>query len=111
MTHGRSSGIRTHGLLLPRQARYQAALCSAGVPGEIRTPDPLIRSQVLYPAELRAHPNSKIAGITVAGEEGIEPSNDGVKVRCLTAWRLPNGKYGVSNGDRTHECRSHRPVR
>ncbi len=31
---GRSSGIRTHDLLLPRQARYQAALCSVidGVP-------------------------------------------------------------------------------
>jgi hypothetical protein len=27
----------------------------------------------------------------MAGEEGIEPSHDGVKVRCLTAWRLPNG--------------------
>ena len=26
-----------------------------GAPGEIRTPGPLIRSQVLYPAELRAH--------------------------------------------------------
>ena len=26
-----------------------------GTPGEIRTPDPLVRSQVLYPAELRAH--------------------------------------------------------
>ena len=25
-----------------------------GTPGEIRTPDPLVRSQVLYPAELRA---------------------------------------------------------
>ena len=25
-----------------------------GAPGEIRTPDPLVRSQVLYPAELRA---------------------------------------------------------
>ena len=24
-----------------------------GAPGKIRTPDPLIRSQVLYPAELR----------------------------------------------------------
>ena len=27
----------------------------SGAPGEIRTPDPLIRSQILYPAELRAH--------------------------------------------------------
>ena len=26
-----------------------------GAPGEIRTPDTLVRSQVLYPAELRAH--------------------------------------------------------
>ena len=25
------------------------------MPGRIRTPDPLIRSQMLYPAELRAH--------------------------------------------------------
>ena len=27
----------------------------SGAPGAIRTPDPLVRSQVLYPAELRAH--------------------------------------------------------
>ena len=27
----------------------------SGTPGEIRTPDPLLRRQVLYPAELRAH--------------------------------------------------------
>ena len=26
----------------------------SGAPEEIRTPDPLVRSQVLYPAELRA---------------------------------------------------------
>ena len=26
-----------------------------GAPREIRTPDPLVRSQVLYPAELWAH--------------------------------------------------------
>src|ERR1700739_4160107 len=26
-----------------------------GAPGEIRAPDPLVRSQVLYPTELRAH--------------------------------------------------------
>ncbi len=34
--------------LTKNQARY-------GAPGEIRTPDPLVRSQVLYPTELRAH--------------------------------------------------------
>ncbi len=30
----------------------------SGAPGEIRTPDHLVRSQVLYPAELRAHDQS-----------------------------------------------------
>ena len=25
----------------------------------------------------------------VAGEAGFEPTHDGVKVRCLTAWLLP----------------------
>jgi hypothetical protein len=28
--------------------------CFIGAPGAIRTPDPLVRSQVLYPTELRA---------------------------------------------------------
>ncbi|MEN9405989.1 MAG: hypothetical protein RLZ12_273 [Bacillota bacterium] len=27
----------------------------------------------------------------VAGREGFEPSHDGVKVRCLTAWLPPSG--------------------
>ena len=30
------------------------AKMGGGAPGEIRTPDPLVRSQMLYPAELRA---------------------------------------------------------
>ena len=29
-------------------------LAKSGAPGETRTPDPLVRSQMLYPAELRA---------------------------------------------------------
>ena len=28
----------------------------SGAPGGTRTPDPLLRRQTLYPAELRAHP-------------------------------------------------------
>src|SRR4051812_39448287 len=27
----------------------------------------------------------------VAGEVGIEPTNAGIKIRCLTTWRLPKG--------------------
>ena len=43
---------------------------------------------------------------------GFEPADDGVRVRCLTAWRYPNTfkLNGVGNGIRTHECRSHNPV-
>ena len=33
----------------------QISTLKYGAPGEIRTPDPLVRSQMLYPAELRAH--------------------------------------------------------
>ena len=32
---------------------------TSGAPGAIRTPDPLIRSQVLYPAELRVQPEER----------------------------------------------------
>ena len=28
--------------------------------------------------------------IKLAGVTGFEPVNDGVRVRCLTAWRYPN---------------------
>ena len=34
----------------------------SGAPGKIRTPDPLIRSQVLYPAELPVRRVSPILG-------------------------------------------------
>ena len=34
--------------------------------------------------------NSAIPAENMAGLTGFEPVNDGVKVRCLTAWRQPN---------------------
>ena len=34
-----------------------------GAPGAIRTPDRLVRSQVLYPAELRAHGGCVLSGL------------------------------------------------
>ena len=75
--NGRGDRIRTCGLVVPNDARYQAALhpdvlcravpfrragrnrsgdaptASGGAPVGIRTPNLLIRSQVLYPVELR----------------------------------------------------------
>lgn len=35
--------------------------------------------------------------LLVAGLAGFEPAHDGVKVRCLTAWRQPNNSIIVSN--------------
>ena len=39
----------------------QEAIDFSGAPGEIRTPDPQIRSLVLYPAELPALTRSKFS--------------------------------------------------
>ena len=50
----------------------------------------------------------------LAGVAGIEPTNEGVKVPCLTAWlhpyeeiRQPKGENGVGSGSRTHDIQSH----
>ena len=37
-----------------KKANPEAGFLVDGAPGEIRTPDPQVRSLVLYPAELRA---------------------------------------------------------
>ena len=88
-----------------------------GAPGEIRTPDRLVRSQVLYPAELRAHERVGIIHKD-GGEGGIDsgPSLDprpagagraGVPIGCPADWsnqrvlintsRTTN-KYGPNRG-------------
>ena len=58
---GRSSvGTRANALAFEVPFLAEGYLChrngpwTIGAPGEIRTPDPLVRSQVLYPTELRA---------------------------------------------------------
>ena len=47
----------------------------------IRTPDLLVRSQTLYPAELRAHFLRKNKMVAPAG---IEPATQGFSVLCST---------------------------
>jgi hypothetical protein len=49
-----------------------------GAPGEIRTPDPQVRSLVLYPAELRAHMKQKrnFAGLPAASSIDSTHSTD-----------------------------------
>ena len=41
-------------IVLKTKGHPKVAFVLYGAPEEIRTPDPLVRSQVLYPAELRA---------------------------------------------------------
>jgi hypothetical protein len=43
-----------------------------GAPGEIRTPDPLVRSQMLYPAELRAHYGTISGDFDYSGNSRID---------------------------------------
>jgi hypothetical protein len=54
----------------------------SGAPGEIRTPDPLVRSQMLYPAELRAR-------------EAILPKIAGGAVGCGFRSRRREGTVGL----------------
>ena len=35
--------------------------------------------------------------IELAGEVGIEPTNAGIKIRCLTTWLHPNYLLNLSN--------------
>ena len=62
-----------------------------GDPLETRTPDPLIKSQVLYRL------SQWIMLLNLAGVTGIEPVYDRVKVCCLTSWLHPN-KLMVERG-------------
>ncbi len=53
-----------------------------GAPGEIRTPDTLVRSQVLYPTELRTQ-KIELSNMMV-GRIGIEPMTQRLKAFCST---------------------------
>ena len=59
---------------------WQFFSCRYGDPREIRTPDTLIRSQVLYPAELLGH---------MAGVEGLKPTTYGFGDRCSINCAIP----------------------
>jgi hypothetical protein len=69
---------------LPTSGIFHNVKYVNGDPTATRTRDTLIKSQVLY----------RLSYWTMAGDTGFEPVNDGVKVRCLTAWRIPKKKWG-----------------
>ena len=43
----------------------------------------------------------------MAGIAGLEPTHDGVKVRCLTNLAISLQTYGVNDGTRTHDNQNH----
>ena len=48
--------------------------------------------------------------VVLAGVAGFEPTNDGIKIRCLTAWRHPYEYFvfsGAGDGNRTHDLKDH----
>lgn len=55
------------------------------MPGRTRTCDPLLRRQVLYPAELRAHSVKKLVGA-----RGFEPPTPRSQTECATTAPRPD---------------------
>ena len=63
----------------------------SGDPSGTRTPDPLLKRQLLYRLSYRIKLFKTHSGVCgVAGTAGFEPAGEGVKVPCLTTWRRPN---------------------
>lgn len=66
-----------------------------GDPAGIRTPDTLLKRQVLCRLSYWVRSKKFCAEYEIksyavmAGTAGFEPANVGVKGRCLTAWRRP----------------------
>ena len=62
-----------------------------GDPTGIRTPDPLLKRQLLCRLSYRiVYANGVGQRSKMAGTAGFEPAGEGVKVPCLTTWRRPN---------------------
>ena len=60
-------------------------------PGRIRTPNPLVRSQVLYPIKPRAHSFVIIPPVTYnRWGAGIRTPTGGTRIRCPAIRRRPN---------------------
>ena len=70
-------------------------------------PKPVALPNCATPRNIFQRYESKMAGVA-----GLEPTNDGVKVRCLTTWLYPkiSNKNGDPTGIRTPDTRLRRPL-
>src|SRR5262249_42856825 len=83
-------------------------LSRSGAPEEIRTPDPQIRSLVLYPAELRA----RLAFERIFGEGELEPKRKKSEASSLAVKQaLPNPSSAQRQGWRDRVRSSAKPAR
>src|SRR5580704_13406124 len=76
-----------------RARQHNNGLCSGvrGAPGEIRTPDPQIRSLVLYPAELRARRVLAIGFAAYWQARAVPPTGQVYGERALSPPESPPG--------------------
>ena len=84
--------------------RHANACRFSGDPAGIRTPDPLLKRQLLCRLSYRVRTLSGSSGEEMAGTAGFEPAGEGVKVPCLTTWRRPNGKRRGDRGNPDPLC-------
>ena len=72
--------------------KRHANACLFGDPAGIRTPDPLLKRQLLCLLSYRiiSYIEMPSGNKWLAGTAGFEPAGEGVKVPCLTTWRRPN---------------------
>ena len=74
-----------------------------GDPAGIRTPDPLLKRQLLCRLSYRVMVfyEAPLSGADyLAGTAGLEPADEGVKVPCLTTWRHPCVEKEIRDWDR-----------
>src|SRR5258707_1356376 len=60
-----------------------------------------LRRASCFAMESVANPAKRVARSRMAGAEGFEPSDAGIKIRCLTAWLRPK-KRAEKAADHTH---------
>ena len=72
----RTDDLKSHNLALYQLSYTHHIQTNYGAPEEIRTPDPLLRRQLLYPTELQAH--RKLERVM-----GIEPTQSAWKAEIL----------------------------
>ena len=75
-----------------KQARAIAAVIAAKIfLFKISLPVNLISGKKIAPRKTRGE--IRCRSYRLVGAEGFEPPNDGVRVRCLTAWRRPSNQH------------------